>query len=208
MRVSKKLRIISIIGIVVVGSVVIACANLGDDTKNGVHVTPQSTAKWKTKAPEIFNNAGYSKLVETTKTDANISKSQAALIGTVTNPFGIRDDILDYILVSIPESNIRARIAEIKLAQLEQSELGVNDDKMLNMIENKTMAAVYCAHLPIQDSAKFVKGYDKLLRNTTARQVEQDRIEHLLNGHVISADFGIDTYDYKKQCDYFLGFDK
>jgi hypothetical protein len=47
--------------------------------------------------------------------------------------------------------------------------------------------------------------YNKLLRDTPARQAEQDRIERLLSNHVISNDYGIQSYDLKEQCDHFLG---
>jgi hypothetical protein len=204
MKVSRKMKILSSISIVIISVVAYACANLNN---NGANVaTHQSIAQWKTKAPQLFNNVGYSKLIESsTQLNKNMSESQAELIGTITNPFGIRDDILDYILANIPESNIRSRIAAIKMVYYDQEQIGITNDKILNQIENKAAAGLYCIKLPLLDEHQFIKGYDKLLRNTPARLNEQNRIEHLLNGHVISADFGINTYDFKKQCSYYLG---
>lgn len=164
--------------------------------------------KWEAKAPNLFKSIGYNKLVESRNLD-KISESQKQLIGEVTNPFGIRDDILDYILTYIPESDTRSRIAAIKMAYYDQMEIGVTDDKIINNYANKALAAVYCMQLPMSKLDSFGKGYDKLLRNTQLKKNEQNRIENLLNNHVISADFGDvgnKKLKLKDQCDYFLGY--
>ena len=63
MKVSRKMKIISILGIAVVGVVVIACASFNNKPPTSVKITPQSIDKWQKKAPQLFNNAGYSKLI-------------------------------------------------------------------------------------------------------------------------------------------------
>ncbi len=199
------MKIISVLVVIAASIIAISCANLNNNTKTDTSITAKTTAQWKDKAPQLFANAGYGLVESNTTTNQNISESQAELIGVITNPFGIRDDVLDYTLTKIPESNIRARVSAIKMAYFYQKEIGVTDDKELNDLDNKAAAGIYCISLSIQDSDSYIKGYDKLIRNTPARLAEQRRIEHLLNGHVISADFGIDTYDFKKQCNYFLG---
>jgi hypothetical protein len=207
MKVSRQMKIISSIGIVAIAIVAIACANLNNNSiVTSVNITTQSIAKWQRKAPQLFSNVGYSKLIEScTLLNKNMSESQAELLGIITNPFGIRDDILNYILTNIPESNTRTRIAAIKMSYYDQQMIGVVDDKVINQLENKAGAGLYCMQLPMLEENKLIKGYDKLLRNTPERLNEQNRIEHLLNGHIISYDFGIDTYDFKLQCNHYLG---
>lgn len=207
---SKKMKIRIIFGIVTTCIIIIACSNIKYSKVNqnkSSCLTLESTEKWKQKAPKLFsNNIGYNKLMVSNNIGASkLSEPKIDLVGTITNPFGIRDDILDYILNTIPESNIRATVSIIKMAYYHQQMVGVTDDKQLNSIANKSMAAIYCANLPISISAKFIDGYDKLIRDTSARNLEWNRIEHQLNNHIISHDFGVDSYDYKEQCDTFLG---
>ena len=131
--------------------------------------------------------------------------SEQDLIGKVTNQFGIRDDVLKLILTSIPESDTGSTIAAIKMAQYNQAEIGLTNDMEINSIENKASAAVSCmSDQMIFQNSKFFDSYNQLLRDTPARQAEQDRIEHLLNNHVISNDYGIQSYDKKEQCDHLL----
>ena len=167
---------------------------------------PNTISQWHTKYPSVFNNPSYLKLIN--QSSPKIYESQAELIGISTNPFRIRDDILEYILTNIPKDNYQGRVAAIKRVMLDQSEIGISDSKMLNAIENKASAAIYCLNLPLSESKKFIKGYDGLLRNTFQRLEEQNRIEHLLSGYVISPDFGIESEDFSVQCAYFLGLDR
>ncbi len=161
---------------------------------------------WQTKYPQLkTNNIGYSKLTASATNIAPKSNSQKALIGKVTNQFGIRDDVLKLILDTFPESDVRSTIAAIKMAQYYQQQIGVTDDKEINKLANKAGAAVSCQNLSMLDSYKFGQAYDKLIRDTPARKAEEDRIELLLNNHVISNDYGIQSYDIKEQCDHFLG---
>lgn len=165
----------------------------------------QEPVEWQKKYPQLTNNVGYSKLAESVPPYQSKTATQQELIGKVTNQFGIRDDVLKLILTSIPESNVQATIAAIKMAQYYQAEIGVTDDKEMNLIANKASAASSCMNIPMMDGWKFIQSYDKIIRDTPARQAEQDRIEHLLSNHVISADYGIQSYDPKEQCDHFLG---
>lgn len=160
---------------------------------------------WQKKYPQLSNNAGYGKLAESVPAYQAKTASQQELIGTVTNEFGIRDDVLKLILNTIPESNVRATIAAVKMVQYDQQQIGVTDDKEMNLIANKASAASSCINIPMMEGWKFIQSYDKIIRDTPARQAEQDRIEKLLANHVISADYGIQSYDFKEQCDHFLG---
>jgi hypothetical protein len=166
----------------------------------------EKVVDWQKKYPQLSNNAGYGKLAESVPAYQAKTASQQELVGKVSNEFGIRDDVLKLILNTIPESNVRATIAAIKLAQYNQAEIGLNNDMEINVIENKASAAISCMNdQVIFQNKRFFDNYNKLLRDTPARQAEQDRIERLLSNHVISNDYGIQSYDLKEQCDHFLG---
>ncbi|MCE2706893.1 MAG: hypothetical protein LW807_07440 [Proteobacteria bacterium] len=166
----------------------------------------EPTVDWQKKYPQLSNNAGYGKLAASVPAYQAKTASQQELIGKVTNEFGIRDDVLKLILNTIPESNVRATIAAVKLAQYNQAEVGLTDDMEINALENKAAAAISCLKFgSMQDEAKFIDHYADMIRDTPARKAEQNRIEHLLSNHVISDDYGIQSYDPKEQCDHFLG---
>ncbi|TXJ02892.1 MAG: hypothetical protein E6Q32_01770 [Neisseriales bacterium] len=165
----------------------------------------EKAVDWQKKYPQLSNNAGYGTLAASVPAYQARTASQQELIGKVSNEFGIRDDVLNLILNTIPESNVRATIAAIKLAQYYQQQIGVTDDKEMNVISNKALAANYCLNLPMLEQHAFINKYADMLRDTPARKAEQNRIENLLSNHVISADYGIQSYDFKEQCDHFLG---
>lgn len=79
--------------------------------------------KWSTQATQLFQNEGYTKLH---KIKASQIKAQALpphlekLQGNINNPFGIRDDILDFIVKNVPSNNEKLMRASIEFAQIEQ----------------------------------------------------------------------------------------
>ena len=191
----KKRYLIALVLIVVCGVAFVSCSSTGQG----------SGVNWQKKYPQLTNNVGYSRLIESVPAYQAKTASEQDLIGKVTNQFGIRDDVLKLILTSIPESDTGSTIAAIKMAQYNQAEIGLTNDMEINSIENKASAAVSCmSDQMIFQNSKFFDSYNQLLRDTPARQAEQDRIEHLLNNHVISNDYGIQSYDKKEQCDHLL----
>lgn len=191
----KKRYLIALVLIVVCGVAFVSCSSTGQG----------SGVNWQKKYPQLTNNVGYSRLIESVPAYQAKTASEQELIGKVTNQFGIRDDVLKLILTSIPESDTGSTIAAIKMAQYNQAEIGLTNDMEINSIENKASAAVSCmSDQMIFQNSKFFDSYNQLLRDTPARQAEQDRIEHLLNNHVISNDYGIQSYDKKEQCDHLL----
>ena len=191
----KKRYLIALVLIVVCGVAFVSCSSTGQG----------SGVNWQKKYPQLTNNIGYSRLIESVPAYQAKTASEQDLIGKVTNQFGIRDDVLKLILTSIPESDTGSTIAAIKMAQYNQAEIGLTNDMEINSIENKASAAVSCmSDQMIFQNSKFFDSYNQLLRDTPARQAEQDRIEHLLNNHVISNDYGIQSYDKKEQCDHLL----
>lgn len=107
----KKL---TIIGVIAAGVVAIGCATLGDANGDDTKV---NQAKWQKKTPQLFNNAGYVGLTQTSPKVIDLPESIEELRGPITNPFGIRDDILEYILKNIPSNNESAVRAAIKSMQ-------------------------------------------------------------------------------------------
>ena len=206
MKVSKKMKISIVLSCIVAVVIGVSCAST-KSTSPGIDINHENTAKWKAKAPGLFANVGTLTIVESS-VNVNVSESQNALVGKVTNPFGIRDDILDYIIINIPESNERARLASVKLAQYYSSMINNTNIINVNLLANSASASITCSNLTIGDSYKFGQGLDKLLRNTPDRLSEQNRIEHLLNGCIISPNFGDKCNQLlttKDQCDCFIG---
>jgi hypothetical protein len=112
-----NMKKIAIIGLAVTGIVAIGCATMGD---NDTDSQANNQKKWQKQAPQLFNNVGYSKLAESAPKVADLPESLEELRGTITNPFGIRDDILEYIVKNIPSNNESAVRAAIKVAQYDQ----------------------------------------------------------------------------------------
>jgi hypothetical protein len=77
---------------------------------------------WNNEIPRVLHNAGYvAELEESAPKLINLSESLDELRGSITNPFGIRDDILEYIMTNIPKDNESAIRAAIKMMQYMQS---------------------------------------------------------------------------------------
>lgn len=100
------------------------------------------------------------------------AKAQQDLAGVITNSYGVRDDILDYILKTIPESNALARTAAIKFAGYEQMiYYGNITSQEAIALANKEVLIRSCLsyYLPNHSSTNFTRKMNKLLRNTKAR---------------------------------------
>jgi hypothetical protein len=166
---------IAIIGLAVAGIVAIGCATMGD---NDTDSQANNQKKWQKQAPQLFNNVGYSKLVESAPKVADLPESLEELRGSITNPCGIRDDILEYIVKNIPSNNESAVRAAIKLAQYRQQiyfgNLSESDALILDSKEN---LAVECLtqYLHKVSGKDILKDLDdtsqvmKIMFNTNAR---------------------------------------
>lgn len=164
----KILLISAVIGVIV------ACSTL----VNNSHLNVDHQDKWKSKAPALFNNAGYSKLMESANIIINnVSESQVALIGKITNSFGIRDDILEYIIKNIPNNNESAIRAAIKLTQYRQQIYYGNPTELEALaLSAKEELAIECLSEYLQKPNEDIfYGTDqafkvvKMLRNNKAR---------------------------------------
>lgn len=122
--------------------------------------------KWKHEAPRLFNNVGYADLVESAPRAKDMPESWIELRGTITNPFGIRDDLLEYILANVPESNVRDTRALIKMVQYDQEIYYTNPSESdALLIASRADLANTCFSGDIHKLLEI----DKLYRNTDAR---------------------------------------
>ena len=91
-----KIKQSIVIGIIVVIVSVFACATCEKDNVQGDNKVDISY--WQQKSPKLINMAGYSKLGESNSGNDNVSSNESKdmYIGKVTNPYGIRDDVLEF----------------------------------------------------------------------------------------------------------------
>ena len=206
MRVSKKVKIITLLSIITAAFVSLACASINNNTNelSSNQVTKQSISKWKAKAPELFSNVRFSGLMESSGINNNLSESMAQLQGVITNPFGIRDDILEYIL-KYTSTNDNSKLFAIQMAVYDKQMMFTNESD-INKLANKSYASFICLskNLTIKQSLEFVRGYEKILRSTRYSNDLWENVENKLNHHVISADFGIQNQNLEQRCQYLL----
>lgn len=202
-RMAKKIKIITIGSAIFASLIAIACAALGNDKNsafNGVHVTPQSTTKWAKKAPQLFNNVKYSKLIES---NIHLSESQAELVGTITNPFGIRDDILEYIIANVPSEPQYALKAAITLARNEQVIYygKISESQALQLAnENSLILICLLKYLGNDKWDSLTKNTEALLRNTKARDKHMCAIDTKVFGWKIIGS-GLNGAEIEKACE-------
>ena len=182
MKVSRRMKIISGIALITGVMALIACSSVSTPSQ------PQTASQWEQKYPEVFNNAGYSKLIESASlknSQSNLSESYLALRGTVTNPFGIRDDVLDYTL-NYFQGNESAIIYGIKLSQVITNLFLSNNNQSAKYYYNETFIMSWCVwhatSLPIKIT--YVEHIDKILRNTPERDQQFNKVEKLLSGGI------------------------
>ena len=152
---------------------IIACATLGSTgNSDGSGITSQSTAQWKVKAPDLFANAGYIKLTESINIVANTNESIQRLQGRITNLFGIRDDVLEFIIKNVPNDNEKAKIAAIKLAQSDYK-IYYGNVSQVNalLLANHSVLIGYCLmkYLPNNEDLKITRGIEKIMMDTKER---------------------------------------
>lgn len=133
---------------------------------HGVNIDNQ---KWSQKYPQVFNNSGYNNLIESNgilNKLKNNPESLQKLQGKITNEFGIRDDILEYILsLNLDESN---NYAAIKFSQISNyiyfSDISVVD---ANFYSKKQVQALFC--LNAKNWLKISRHIDAMMRDTKER---------------------------------------
>lgn len=164
----------------------------------GVNIDNQ---KWSQKYPQVFNNSGYNNLIESNgilNKLKNNPKSLQKLQGKITNEFGIRDDILEYIL-SLNLNNEFVNIAAIKYAQginlIYYSDLNFNEKQK---IDNNLSLILTCLTL----FTKNYNIYDRINQYYSDNGVRKSYIENFDNHYfaykVIGS--GLSFVDEKEKC--------
>lgn len=160
MKINKKTIFIAL---AILACLLIACSSLIHSQSSSTNVTTTNVINkklWQAKAPQLFSNIGYSKLVESTNNNPTGSPSQNRYIGKVTNPFGIRDDVLEFILSSFPK-NESAIYAAIRNEQYELLIFNAETDKEAVKYANDGGVAIWCLGNAIGD-INADKFYDAL----------------------------------------------
>ena len=164
----------------------------------GVNIDNQ---KWEKRYPQVFNNSGYNKLIESNSILnklKNNPESLQKLQGKITNEFGIRDDILEYIL-SLNLNNEFVNIAAIKYAQginlIYYSDLNFNEKQK---IDNNLSLILTCLTL----FTKNYNIYDRINQYYSDNGVRKSYIENFDNHYfaykVIGS--GLSFVDEKEKC--------
>lgn len=155
-------------------------------------VIPHSEKEWSNKYPQIFANAGYNKLATlgTVEEESEIKTIKELtltekVIGPISNKFGIGDDMLAYIMKTIPASNESAVYAAIRLAQLNQT-LILSETQEEALINVKKMdVSVHCLDKSLDYTNPFIKNAGKLMTNTPDRKKQDQKISSFLAWQMI-----------------------
>lgn len=191
--------------------------------QNKERINKLKSTPWELKDPQLFSNAGSKKSFiikeESQNTIVNFEDSvQNSLtsidqVGEITNVFGVRDDVLDYILVTIPADKNKSRLFAIKMALYDQKAMFASEPQ-LNKLINKGFAAMSCmmyyyddennTNYDIPDKYKFMDGYEKVLRSNKLANDLWESVENRMNNHVLSRDYGIDSISKDVRCNHLL----
>lgn len=165
--------------LVSIAAIASSCATPQNSSTN----TSLNTAAQNDKWVQIFKNAGYTSKPSLNNESAielirNLPESMQAIAGTVTNPLGIRDDILEYTLATFKD-NPKALSAAIAYAQY---------DYWISLAYNKQSArkyyqamgyAIWCVDYfaDFQTGLKYSRNLAKLLRDIPAREKHEHFVE-------------------------------
>ncbi len=115
------------------------------------------------------------------------------LLGTITNKYAIRDDILAYINQAIPASNQRARDAAIRNTQyMREMEFNPDPDQAREYAEWSGNAS-WCldSFIGNEKSREISKKIDKLYSDTKDRKIyKREREANVFGWHVFSTTIG------------------
>lgn len=137
-----------------------------------------SNVEWLKKYPQLGNVEKVESGLLITgdiviKKDAmKANESRSELEGKITNPFGIRDDILEYIIKTVPVNNESALRAAIKLNQDDQQIYygDLTEDQAMKLVDNQALILTcLIKYLPNNADVILGRGIDSLMRNTKAR---------------------------------------
>lgn len=160
-----------------------------------------NNSKWEKDYPKIFNNSGYSKLIESKgilNKLKNNPESLQELQGKITNQFGIRDDILEYILsLNLDERN---NYSALKIAQ--------TDTYIYFVAKNKTDALIYskyyglsltCLSIYYPQWLKISRHIDSMMRDTKSRDKRMWWVDNNYFSYQVIGT-GLSVADENKKC--------
>jgi hypothetical protein len=175
MKVSNKMKIISMVAITITAIVTIACATVSNPNDE-----PSSIEQWQQKYPQVFNNVGYSKLIESAEIKSKKIAELEQKIVSVTNKFGIYDPVLQYLITHI--SNESMLYASIRFQQYNE----------LMYMSDSVESAVYYAregNLPlhcmdiisIAETSKTIKNISQIMDADAFYRARITQTENRLN---------------------------
>lgn len=155
------------------GVIVCIAICLGFSVKKSNSI-PKSEAAWEEKYPAVFKTAGNMSIKLSTSNivpnqNMAIPESMAKLEGTITNKFGIRDDILEYIINTVPKDNRLVIKAALKMAKIRQTIYyeNISTDDAVKLADNDSLLTaclrIYTGNYGIDD------GIDKRMRDNKDR---------------------------------------
>jgi len=135
-----------LIGVVIIIGSLLAYTTFGSTSgtiKNNDNY-PIDIAKWQEKAPNLFNNVGYQGLIESNSNVVTSNNPQTEhYIGKVTNPFRVRDDVLEFIIKYF-KNNESAVYAAIRIEQYDRRIYEANTDKVAVKLSNEDEIPIWC----------------------------------------------------------------
>ena len=161
--------------------------NHNDDYKHKQHLAVAESI-WGVKYPQL--GAIESSTISVPIAVATDSK-RAKLIGVITNQYGIRDDILQYILDNVPADNKQGIEASIHLAKNEYDTLYADSPEKARYAMNMGMNVVRCNTVILGEQNKVWRGISDLYRNTPDRRKYANDIQgNVLGNHVYDGNVG------------------
>lgn len=141
-----------------------------------------SKINWLQRYPQLKSIPANSQTAMIDK--LRTSESISALIGSIDNPYGVRNDILDAIMKIVPESNTKMLQAAIKEAYYDNLSIYSKSDEDKLFYVTKSSLAMHCLMSAdftndhnLVKSHKINKSIDNKMRDTNARAERLHQIE-------------------------------
>ncbi len=184
-KISRRMKINTLIIIIIIIIIEVTC--------NILKSTPPSTSvsekHWISIYPQLGRINASMPILGSSKVGFVAESSKDELLGKITNQYGIRDDILNYILKTIPAENESALFHAIKMAQYTQ-QMYISNDRETAIKEAESMgASIDCLmdSYGMVNTDNLVVALDKI-RDDTPLRLHQERVgEQLMGWQVIKA---------------------
>jgi hypothetical protein len=193
-KMSKRMKIATLTGIILGTALAIACASFSTNSSSADKLNTNAS-KWLSKYPQL----GKVQVAQLSQDKPlNLSESTSTLEGTITNSFGIRDDILEYIVKNIPENKESALRAAIKLAQNQNFIYYKLESEEALKLEDNNALLDGCLIIFL-GNVNISMGIDSLMRNTPERDAHMWKIDREYFGWKVIGS-GLSIADEKAAC--------